>query len=38
MSENHLDSIESAIYDLILGKVIIVVDVEDRDAGRCHLR
>ncbi len=31
MNNIKLDSIESAIYDLILGKVIIVVDDEDRE-------
>jgi 3,4-dihydroxy 2-butanone 4-phosphate synthase/GTP cyclohydrolase II len=31
MNQTKLDSIESAIYDLILGKVIIVVDDEDRE-------
>ncbi|MEX1030954.1 MAG: bifunctional 3,4-dihydroxy-2-butanone-4-phosphate synthase/GTP cyclohydrolase II [Paenibacillaceae bacterium] len=31
MKTTHLDSIESAIYDLILGKVVIVVDDEDRE-------
>lgn len=31
MEEIRLDSIESAIYDLILGKPVIVVDDEDRE-------
>lgn len=31
MSDIRLDTIEEAIYDLILGKVIIVVDDEDRE-------
>src|SRR5690554_7087633 len=31
MSNTKLDTIESAIYDLMLGKVIIVVDDEDRE-------
>ena len=31
MKKTKLDSIESAIYDLMLGKVIIVVDDEDRE-------
>ncbi|TVY04523.1 bifunctional 3,4-dihydroxy-2-butanone-4-phosphate synthase/GTP cyclohydrolase II [Cohnella terricola] len=31
MSQNHFDPIEEAIYDLMRGKVIIVVDDEDRE-------
>lgn len=31
MSEHHFDPIEDAIYDLMRGKVIIVVDDEDRE-------
>ncbi len=31
MSEIKLDSIESAIYDLMLGKIVIVVDDENRE-------
>jgi 3,4-dihydroxy 2-butanone 4-phosphate synthase / GTP cyclohydrolase II len=31
MTKNQFDSIEDAIYDLMMGKVIIVVDDEDRE-------